>query len=261
MKDIQKQKDKRGLRLDKVGITKISLPLLIPHKKDTQQVTASVNFFADLRHSLKGHHMSRFVEILFRNRGNILTFEKLKAIASEAKKELQADNAYLEISFIYFLKKEAPVSKRSSFVDYECKIFSKVNSGDSEQRIIVKVPVMLLCPCSKAISKFNAHNQRSIITVDALLRGDLLIDELIKTIEKNGSCEIYPVLKRPDEKYVTEKSYENPKFVEDAVRDTALSIKKNKNILSFTVECESFESIHNHNAYARYTSNDDVKHN
>jgi GTP cyclohydrolase I len=125
----------------------------------------------------------------------------------------------------------------------------------------VKVPVMLLCPCSKAISKFNAHNQRSIITVDALLKGDLLIDELIKTIEKNGSCEIYPVLKRPDEKYVTEKSYENPKFVEDAVRDTALSIKKNKNILSFTVECESFESIHNHNAYARYTSIDDVKHN
>lgn len=260
MKDIQKLKDKRGLRLDRVGITKIALPLLIPHEKKTQQVTASVNFFADLHPSLKGHHMSRFVEILFRNRENHLTFENLQSIASEAKKELQADNAYLEISFTYFMQKEAPVSKKSSFVDYECKIYSRVNSGDSEQRMIVKVPVMLLCPCSKAISKYNAHNQRSIITVDAVVGGDVWIDDLIKLIEKNGSCEIYPVLKRPDEKYVTEKSYENPKFVEDAVRDTALSIKKHKNIHSFTVECESFESIHNHNAYARYTSTEDGKH-
>lgn len=257
MKDIQKLKDKRGLRLDRVGITKLSLSLLIPCKKNTQQVTATVNFFADLHHASKGHHMSRFVEILFRNRGKHLTFENLKAIASEAKKELQAEDAYLEISFIYFMQKESPVSKKMSFADYECKIYSRVNSGDSEQRIVVKVPVMLLCPCSKAISKYNAHSQRAFITVDALVEGNVLIDELIKLIEKNGSCEIYSVLKRPDEKYVTEKSYENPKFVEDVVRDTVLAIRKNKKIHLFIVECESYESIHNHNAYARYSSIED----
>ncbi len=254
MKDIQNLKDKRGLRLDRVGITKISLPLLIPFKKTTQQVTATVNFFADLEHSLKGHHMSRFVEILYKNHKTPISLGGLQTIASQAKKELEAKNAYIEVSFVYFMKKLAPVSKKTSFVDYNCNIFSRVNSKDSLHRIIVSVPVMLLCPCSKAISKYNAHNQRSIITVNAVVEDDVWIDDLIKIVEKNGSCEIYPVLKRPDEKYVTEMSYENPKFVEDAVRDTALAIQKVKKIREFIVECESFESIHNHNAYARYSS-------
>ena len=254
MIDIQSLKDKRGLRLDRVGITKISLPLLIPFKKNTQQVTATVNFFADLEHSLKGHHMSRFVEILYKNHKNPMTLAGLNAVASDAKKELQAKNAFIDVSFVYFMKKLAPVSKKVSFVDYNCSIYTRVNSKDSLHRIVINVPVMLLCPCSKAISKYNAHNQRSIITVDAIVEDDVWIDDLVKIVEKNGSCEIYPVLKRPDEKYITEKSYENPKFVEDAVRDTVIAIQKVKKIREFTVECESFESIHNHNAYARYSS-------
>lgn len=261
MQDIQSQRDRRGLYLDRVGITKVHLPLLVAYKKQTQQVTATVNFFVDLSHLIKGHHLSRFVEILFKNKENHLTFENLKSIAGEAKKKLRAENASLEISFMYFIKKKAPVTKKISFIGYKSKIYLRVNSTDSEQRMIVKVPVILLCPCSKAISKYGAHNQRSIITVDALVKGDIWIDDLIKLIEKNGSCEVYPVLKRPDEKFVTEKSYENPKFVEDAVRDTVLAIKKNKNIHSFVVECESYESIHNHNAYARYTSYQDEKSN
>ena len=257
MKDIQKQKDKRGIHLDRVGITKISLPLVIPGTISNQQVTATISFFADLDHSLKAHHMSRFTEVLFKNHKTPLTFKNLKFITSEAKERLQAQNAYLEISFKYFMKKIAPVSKKISLSDYECKINLRVNSKDSEQRLIVGVPVMLLCPCSKAISKHNAHNQRSIIKVDAVVDKDMLIDELIKLVERNGSSEIYAVLKRTDEKYITEASYENPKFVEDAVRDTVLAVKKNKRIKSFTVECESLESIHNHNAYARYSSNED----
>ena len=257
MKDIQKQKDKRGVHLDRVGITKISLPLLIPGTTNKQQVTATISFFADLDHTLKAHHMSRFAEVLFKNHKTSLTFKNLKLIASEAKERLQAKNVYFDISFKYFIKKTAPVSKKISLSDYECGINLRVSLKDSERRLIVNVPVMLLCPCSKAISKHNAHNQRSIIKVDAVVNEDMQIDELIKLVEGNGSSEIYTILKRTDEKYITEASYENPKFVEDAVRDTVLTIKKNKRIKSVTVECESLESIHNHNAYARYSSTED----
>jgi len=256
LKDLQSQNDNRGISLELVGITKLALPLLIPSKNgDPKQVNALVSFFTDLPHHSRGTHMSRFVEILYRNRLNHLTFKALKKIASEAKKKLKAENAYLEVSFTYLIEKQSLVSKKYSFVDYECKTIFKVNCGDYEQRLIVKVPVLLLCPCSKAISKCNAHNQRAMVTVDADLIDKFWIEDLIKLVEKEGSCEVYPLLKRPDEKYVTEKSYENPKFVEDVVRDIALKLKNLASIRSFIVECESYESIHNHNAYARFTSN------
>lgn len=199
--------------------------------------------------------MSRFVEILYRNRLNHLTLKTLKKITNEAKKKLKAKNVHIEIAFTYIVEKQSPVSKKYSFIDYECKIISKVNCGDYEQRLIVKVPVLLLCPCSKAISMFNAHNQRAIVKVDVDLIDKFLIEDLIKLIEKEGSCELYSILKRTDEKYVTEKSYENPKFVEDIVRDIALKLKAIDSIRSFTVECESYESIHNHNTYVKFTSN------
>lgn len=256
LKDLQSQNDNRGLPLELVGITKLALPLLIPSKNgESKQVNALVSFFTDLPHHNRGTHMSRFVEILYRNHLNHLTLQSLKKIASEAKKKLKAENAYLEVTFTYLVEKQSPVSKKYSFVDYECKVISRVNCGDYEQRLIVRVPVLLLCPCSKAISRYNAHNQRAIVTVDADLVDKFWIEDLIKLIEKEGSSEVYPLLKRPDEKYVTEKSYENPKFVEDVVRDIALRLKNLASIRSFIVECESFESIHNHNAYARFTSN------
>ena len=203
--------------------------------------------------------MSRFIEILYRNHLNHLTLRSLKKIASEAKKKLKAENAHLEVAFTYLVEKKSPISKKYSFVDYECKIISKVNCGDYEQRLIVKVPVLLLCPCSKAISKYNAHNQRAIVTVDTDLIDKFWIEDLIRLVEKEGSCELYPVLKRPDEKYVTEKSYENPKFVEDIVRDIALKLKNVASVRAFTVECESYESIHNHNAFAKLASDSVLK--
>jgi GTP cyclohydrolase I len=256
LKDLQSQSDNRGLPLELVGITKLALPLLVPSKNgESKHVNALVSFFTDLPHDNRGTHMSRFVEILYKNRLNHLTLQTLKKIASEAKKKLKAENAYLEVAFTYLIEKQSPISKKYSFVDYECKVISKVNCGDYEQRLIVRVPVLLLCPCSKAISKYNAHNQRAIVTVDADLIDKFWIEDLIKLIEKEGSSEVYPLLKRPDEKYVTEKSYENPKFVEDVVRDIASKLKNIASIRSFNVECESYESIHNHNAYARFTSN------
>lgn len=255
MIDIQNQSDSRQIPLEMVGIKNIALPLLVPTKSGKpQNVTGLVSFYTDLSHNSRGTHMSRFVEILYRNRRNHLTFQQLKHIAAEAKKKLKAENAYLEVSFTYLIEKKSPVSKKYSFLDYECKVVSKVNSGDYSQRLIVKIPVLLLCPCSKAISKFNAHNQRATVTADTDFIGEFWIEDLIRLIEKEGSCEIYPLLKRTDEKYVTEKSYKNPKFVEDIVRDVALKLKRNKNIRQFSIECESFESIHNHNAYARFVN-------
>lgn len=260
MIDIQNQNDIRQIPLEMVGIKNIALPLLIPTKSGKPQNTIGfVSFFTNLSHNNKGVHMSRFVEILYKNHHNHLTFQQLKHIASEAKKELKAENAYLEMSFIYLIDKKSPVSKKYSFLDYECKVTSKVNSSNYERRLTVKVPVLLLCPCSKSISKFNAHNQRATVTVEVDLTGEFWIEDLIRLVEKEGSSEIYPLLKRTDEKYVTERSYEDPKFVEDIVRDITLKLKKTAGIQSFIVECESYESIHNHNAYARFVSDSVTK--
>ena len=260
MIDIQNQDDTRQVPLEMVGIKNIALPLLVPTKSGKPQNTIGfISFFTDLSHRSRGTHMSRFVEVLYRNRHNHLSFQQLKHIASEAKKELKAENAYLEVSFTYLIKKRSPVSKKYSFVDYQCSVISKVNSVDHEQRLRAKIPVLLLCPCSKAISKFNAHSQRATVTVDVDFIREFWLEDLIKLVEKEGSSEIYPLLKRTDEKYVTEKSYENPKFVEDIVRDVALRLKKIVGIKSFIVECESYESIHNHDAYAKFTSDSITK--
>lgn len=260
MIDIQNQDDTRHVQLEMVGIKNIALPLLIPTKSGKPQSTIGfVSFFTDLSHRSRGTHMSRFVEILYRNCHKHLTFQQLKHIASEAKKALKTENAYLEISFTYLMKKRSPVSRKYSFVDYQCSILSKVNSVDHEQILLVKIPVLLVCPCSKAISKYGAHNQRAIVTINANFMYEFWIEDLIKMVEKEGSAEIYPLLKRTDEKFVTERSYENPKFVEDIVRDVALKLRKISGIKSFTVECESHESVHNHNAYAKFVSDNLTK--
>ena len=255
MIDIQNQNDTRQIPLNMVGIKNIVLPILVPTKSGKpQSTTGIVSFFTDLSPNNRGSHMSRFVEVLYKNRHNYLTFQQLKQITRQAKKELKAENAYLKIAFTYLIKKRSPVSKKYSFVNYQCSVVSKVNSVDWEQRLLAEIPVLLVCPCSKAISKYGAHNQRSIVTVDVDFTKEFWIEDLIKIVEKEGSSEIYPLLKRADEKYVTEKSYENPKFVEDIVRDVTLRLKKISGVRSFVVECESFESIHNHNAYAKCTS-------
>jgi len=252
IRDIQSLSDKRGWPIDMVGIKGLALPVYIATKnRSFQQVQASINFFVNLSQNTRGTHMSRFVEILNSRHFQELNFSKLMEVAGQAKKSLGATEAYLEVAFTFFANKISPISKKKSLMDYQCRIISRVNSADSEQRIILEVPVTLLCPCSKEISKYSAHNQRAIVTVSLLVAGEISLEDLVSMVEKESSCQIYPLLKRPDEKHVTERSYENPKFVEDVVRDVASRMKGVDQVTSFSVECESFESVHNHSAYAK----------
>lgn len=255
MRDIQSKRDTRGLPLEQVGITRLALPLKIQTGKSTStSVVAKVNFFTSLPHHSKGTHMSRLVETLLAVSEKPLTKSVLHNLLTEIKSKLDADDALFDASFLYLMKKDSPVTKRAGYLDYDCKLVAKMQGNVFETRYVIKIPVMLLCPCSKAISKYNAHNQRSIVTIDVAFVDPIYPQDLVRIAEKEASCEVYPVLKRPDEKFVTEESYKNPKFVEDIVRDIAIKLQDNKKISSFVVECESIESIHNHNAYAKYLS-------
>lgn len=256
IEDIQGKKDTRGMPLELVGITRVKLPLKIESAKGKmQRVVASADFLTDLDHHLKGTHMSRFVQILYKVGNEKISLDSMRKFTEEAKNKLNSKDAYLSLEFPYFIKKRSPVTKNESLLDYNCKLITEIKNNKLSQKLILNIPVMLLCPCSKAISKYNAHNQRSVVTVSVDLNAPIAIEELGSIVEKNASCELFPLLKRPDEKYVTEASYDNPKFVEDLVRDVALILLKDKRINSFVVECESFESIHNHNAYAKINSN------
>jgi GTP cyclohydrolase I len=251
--DIQSQTDTRGLPLHRVGITNLSYPLSIKTAPQvTQSVNTTINFFVDLPHDKKGTHMSRFSEILYDSHPHILDYHTLKKVLTKAQKKFSSIAAILEISFRFYMIKKAPISRKESYIDYECKIIAELHEEKYNYRIVLRVPTMLLCPCSKAISLHNAHNQRSVIEVDVKTNKNVFIGILAQEIESEGSCELYSLLKREDEKFVTEKSYENPKFVEDVVRDVALKLKLLPSVEEFSVICESFESIHNHNAYAEY---------
>jgi GTP cyclohydrolase I len=259
MKDIQGQVDKRGIPLDLVGIKNLALPVIIQEKKSsTQLVTSNVTFLAPLNHSQKGHHMSRFIEILNKNTDIAISYDTLHKLLKASIIKLNTDAALLEYEFTYFLKKKSPVTKITNYLDYKCKISGLLKNNIFTYSLLVKTPVMTLCPCSKAISKYNAHNQRSIVTLEVLVTKKCYLEDFIKLVEKQGSCEIYSLLKRPDEKYITEYSYMHPKFVEDVVRDVSLQIKENRFVASYNASCESFESIHAHNAYA-FVSNETNK--
>jgi GTP cyclohydrolase I len=240
MNDIQSRRDHRRIEINKVGVKNIRYPITVLDKaKGVQHTVASVNMYVDLPHRFKGTHMSRFVEILNKYKGDIAikTFSK---ILMEVKKTLRAKTAHLEVEFPYFIEKEAPVTKSKSLMEYICRF-----SGSS-----IVVPITTVCPCSKEISEFGAHNQRSLVTVNLRFKKFIWIEEIIQLIEECASCDLYSILKRPDEKFVTEKAYQNPMFVEDVVREIAKRLKADPNITWFTVESENFESIHNHSAYA-----------
>lgn len=257
--DVQNQNDDRGLSLDFVGVSRIALPISIVDKKKNQHTTAKINFYAELNQTNRGQHLSRFIEILYKNSKENISLKTLRSILNEAKIKFNVKKTYIEVFFPYFLIKKSPVTKKNSVMDYDCKLSVESNGNIYEQKLTVNVPVLLLCPCSKAISKYNAHNQKALVKVEISFTSDVWIESLITAIEREGSHEIFALLKRPDEKHVTEKSYENPKFVEDVVRDVALKLKRIKTIKSFVIECESFESIHNHNAYAKYISSKDLE--
>jgi len=249
MNDIQNQRDHRKIEINKVGVKNIRYPITVLDKaKGFQHTVASVNMYVDLPHRFKGTHMSRFVEILNKYKGDIAikTFSK---ILSEVKRKLKAKTAHLEVEFPYFIEKEAPVTKSKSLMEYICRFCGSSNEKE-DFHVGIVVPITTVCPCSKEISQFGAHNQRSLVTVNLRFKKFIWIEDIIQLVEECASCDLYSILKRPDEKYVTEKAYENPMFVEDVVREIAKRLKSDRNITWFTVESENFESIHNHSAYA-----------
>lgn len=247
--DIQSQTDTRKIVIDKVGVKGLRYPIVVEDRqRGTQHTVANLNIYVELPHNKRGTHMSRFVEILHHYHEEAL-IGNLESFLFELKSSLKAEAAYIDITFPYFLTKHAPVSGIASILSYDC-VFSASLKDRYELLIGVIVPVTSLCPCSKEISEYGAHNQRSMITIKVSYDGFVWLEELIELAEATASCEIYSLLKRVDEKYVTEKAYQNPKFVEDIVREITLALEKDTRIRSFYVESENAESIHLHNAYA-----------
>ena len=250
IEDVQNTVDTRSLAIDKVGIKAIRHPVIVKDKTGGEQHTVAMfNMYVHLPQQFKGTHMSRFVEILNMNE-HAISVESFETILREMVKRLEAESGHIEMTFPYFVNKAAPISGVKSLLDYEVTFIGEIHQGNFDITVKVLVPVTSLCPCSKKISNYGAHNQRSHVTVTALINDFIWIEDIIDLVEKQASCELYGLLKRPDEKFVTERAYDNPKFVEDMVRDVAAQLNAEKRIVAYTVESENFESIHNHSAYA-----------
>jgi GTP cyclohydrolase IB len=250
VEDVQGRPDTRQIPINRVGIKDISHPVRVKDRSTGEQHTiASFNMYVNLPHDFKGTHMSRFVEILHRERE--ISVDSFRAMLAEMTQRLEADAGHIEMSFPFFVMKKAPVSGVESLLDYRASLIGERRGEATDMWIRVVVPVTSLCPCSKKISDYGAHNQRSHVTVTARLRTHIWIEELIDLVEDEASCELYGILKRPDEKFVTERAYDNPKFVEDMVRDVAVKLNEDERIAAYVVESENFDSIHNHSAYAR----------
>jgi GTP cyclohydrolase IB len=249
VEDVQGHADTRRLPINRVGIKDISHPVRVKDRSAGEQHTiATFNMYVSLPHNFKGTHMSRFVEILHGERE--ISVESFRAMLHTMTTRLEADTGHIEMSFPFFVTKRAPVSGVESLMDYRASLIGEHRHGHTGMWVRVTVPVTSLCPCSKRISDYGAHNQRSHVTITAKLRAHMWIEELIEIAEREASCELYGILKRPDEKYVTERAYDNPKFVEDVVRDVATRLNLDPRVAAYVVESENFESIHNHSAYA-----------
>ncbi len=248
--DVQNSTDDRRLAIDKVGIKSIRHPVRVADKGGgVQHTIATFNMYVELPHNFKGTHMSRFVEVLNAHEREI-SVDTFKRMLREMLERLEADSGHVEMTFPYFINKSAPVSGVQSLMDYEVTFVGEVERGRQTFTMKVVVPVTSLCPCSKEISDYGAHNQRSHVTITARTRGFVWIEDIVGYAESEASSELYGLLKRPDEKLVTERAYDNPKFVEDMVRDVAARLNADDRIERYTVESENFESIHNHSAYA-----------
>jgi len=247
---MQKSVDTRQIAIDKVGVKDVSCPIVIQDKDKTiQHTVASINMYVELPHQFKGTHMSRFLEILNDYRGEDFTRDEMGSILAEMKRRLESECAHMELSFPYFIEKQAPVSAAKGLMVYDCRFIGSLR-GDKDFILEVKVPLTSLCPCSREISRYGAHNQRSCVTVAIRTTAMVWIEDLICWVESCGSAPVYSLLKREDEKAVTEQAYENPMFVEDIVRAVTEKLRTVTAIDWFCVECENFESIHNHSAYA-----------
>ncbi len=247
--DIQSLEDKRNVTINKVGVKNVKYPIIVDDRENkTQNTVADLDIYVELPHQHRGTHMSRFLEVLNHfHKDNFI--QRLPEFLAEIKKDLNSDSAYVNIRFPYFMKKTAPVSKTSSLLSYDCS-FKASSNDEFKMQLGVKVPITTLCPCSKEISENGAHSQRSEVNVVLGYDKFIWLEEVIELVESCASCEIYSLLKRVDEKYVTEKAFDNPRFVEDIVREVTVKLQKDMRVNWFKVQSENFESIHNHNAYA-----------
>lgn len=258
IKDVQNEKDLRNIPIQKVGVKDVEIPLRIERKTqnskpELETVYAKAKMSVSLPCEYKGTHMSRFIEILHDYQKEALVSTDIKQILCDMKKRLDAKSAYLKFNFKYFIKKQAPVSKLESLMCYDCAFEGEINEdNDYKFYLIAHVPITTLCPCSKEISQYGAHNQRAILKIKVNYDNDkhIWLEDLIQMAHDCASCEIYPLLKREDEKFVTETAYQNPKFVEDVIRDIVSKLNSNEIIKFYEVEVEAFESIHAHNAWA-----------
>ncbi len=247
--DIQSSQDERNIPIDRVGVRKVRYPILVRRREGgMQEAVGDFTLTVDLPREFKGTHMSRFLEVLGEHNHD-LSAETIPEILARLREKLHAQTAHLEVCFTYFREKAAPVTGKVGMMAYECGFIA---SGGVEEEFLLylSVPVTTLCPCSRDISARGAHNQRGYVTVRVKPQGLLWLEEVIDMIEASGSAQLYPVLKRPDEKFVTEQAFDNPRFVEDLVREVALAFDREDRIVSYEIEVENHESIHDHNAYA-----------
>jgi GTP cyclohydrolase IB len=258
MQDVQNRSDTREIPIDRVGVCDLKYPIIVMDRENRHQsTTARLSMSVNLPREFKGTHMSRFIEILNAHRGEI-TMRTLPTILQELKDRLDAESAHIEVQFPYFLERSAPVSGARALMDYECVFTGEMNGGTSDFVLGVRIPVTSLCPCSKAISEYGAHNQRGYVTVEVRSRPSedampelVWIEELVEYAEGSASAPLYPLLKREDERHVTMQAYDNPAFVEDVVRDVAIRLQRDQRIIWFKIHALNQESIHNHNAFAQ----------
>jgi GTP cyclohydrolase I len=248
--DKQSERDHRELRIDKVGVRGLRFPIQVRDKaRSVQNTVATIGMFVDLPKEFKGTHMSRFVEVLNAH-GSVIHVENIGEILRALQRKFQAATSHLEIEFPYFMSKKSPVSRKRSVMDYVARFDAAACGREVDFVLTVKTHVTTLCPCSKAIARYGAHNQRGLVTVALRFSKPVWIEDVVAMIESSASSELYALLKRQDEKFVTEHAYENPVFVEDLVRNVALKLNAHPRVTWYKVEAENFESIHNHNAYA-----------
>jgi len=248
--DVAAEPDQRGISIDKVGVKNIRYPIVVLDRANgTQQTVATCNMYVNLPHNFKGTHMSRFIEVLNEHHGDISVHNFLE-ILSKIRDNLRAESAHMEVQFPYFIEKQAPVSRAAGLMEYRCRMIGSIDGGRMDLKVEVCVPVNTLCPCSKAISDRGAHNQRGEITIGFRSDRFVWIEEMIEIAEQSASSAVFSVLKREDEKHVTETAFDNPVFVEDVVRNVTEKLEKIEHVTWYSVDVENFESIHNHSAYA-----------
>ena len=248
--DVQAHPDTRKVPISRVGVQNIRFPIAVKDRqKSAQHTVGTIDMSVDLPHHFKGTHMSRFMEIL-NSHDEVISGDALPDILRTMRERLNARTAHLRISFPYFMEKAAPVTGSAGLLSYDCAF--DASSGPTDDFVLtVKVPVTTLCPCSREISARGAHNQRSMVTVETRFEGELWIEDIVALVDESASCELYPVLKRADEKWVTEHAYDNPRFVEDLVREITLRLRALDQVTWFSVHVVNFESIHEHDAYAQ----------